>query len=326
MKWNQLFSHNTRRQEGTADSLLRLLAPSLLGMTVCVLTLCSLTWAWFNMAVVSNITGIQSSEVEVCLVNNNNGTWTATPLEEDVTWTVTPLEEDGTSNATPATKGNIYFIARGTAANAYLAVVYNNTTTYYGPLTLTPVSDDSTTTYPVYSISLDNIKTATNVSVSLHWGTLSEDSTPSETKAARVQDITVSWGGTSTQSQFDLDGDEEPNTTPVIDPSADAPQPQPETPANGDTGDNTNDANDDAQTPDGSTTGDANKEPDATGGNTSDTGETGTSGDSGTTGNGNGDDTGTGGDSGTGSGENTGDVGNVTGDAIPEGGSAKASE
>lgn len=277
MKWNQLFSHNTRRQEGTADSLLRLLAPSLLGMAVCVLTLCSLTWAWFNMAVVSSITGIQSSEVEVCLVNHNDddGTWSATPLVEN---------ENGTSNATTDAEGKIYFIARGTAANAYLAVVYNNTTTYYGPLTLTPVSDDSTTTYPVYSISLDNIKTATNVSVSLHWGTLSESSTPSETKAERVQDITVSWGGTSTQSQFDLDGDEEPNTTPVIDPSADDPQPQPETPANGDTGDNTNDANDDAQTPDGSTTGDANKEPDATGGNTSDTGDTGTTGDGSTSG------------------------------------------
>lgn len=316
MKWNQLFSHNTRRQEGTADSLLRLLAPSLLGMAVCMLTLCSLTWAWFNMAVGSSITGIQSSEVEVCLVNHN----------DDGTWTATPLEEDGTSNATPDdTKGNIYFIARGTAANAYLKVECNSTATYY-KLDLTSTSVTTGKEYPVYSVQVATSSDA--VQVSLIWGTLPEDSTPSETKAARVQDITVSWGGTSTQSQFDLDGDEEPNTTPVIDPSADAPQPQPETPANGDTGDNTNDANDDAQTPDGSTTGDANKEPDATGGNTSDTGETGTSGDSGTTGNGNGngDDTGTGGDSGTGSGENTGDVGNVTGDAIPEGGSAKASE
>ncbi len=279
MKWNQLFSHNTRRQEGTADSLLRLLAPSLLGMAVCVLTLCSLTWAWFNMAVVSSITGIQSSEVEVCLV-------TKTTEGESVKWTASePLVANGKAVSSVTPESQIYFIARGTAANAYLAVVYNNTTTYYGPLTLTPVSDDSTTTYPVYSISLDNIKTATNVSVSLHWGTLPEDSTPSETKAERVQDITVYWGGTSTQSQFDLDGDEEPNTTPVIDPSADDPQLQPETPANGDTGDNTSDANnDDAQTPDGSTTGDANKEPDATGGNTSDTGDTGTTGDGSTSG------------------------------------------
>lgn len=304
MKWNQLFSHNTRRQEGTADSLLRLLAPSLLGMAVCVLTLCSLTWAWFNMAVGSSITGIQSSEVEVCLVNYNDGTWTATPLEED-----------GTSNATPDTKGNIYFIARGTAANAYLKIGE----TYYGPLNLTQEPTDGK--YPVYSIMLSNISTP--VSVSLHWGLLPTDATATGTVSS-VANWIVSWGGTSTQSQFDSDDEEEPNTTPVIDPSTNDPQLQPETPANGDTGDNTNDANDDAQTPDGSTTGDANKEPDATGGNTSDTGETGTSKDSGTTGNG--DDTGTGGDSGTGSGENTGDVGNVTGDAIPEGGSAKASE
>ena len=287
-----------------ADLLLRLLAPSLLGMAVCVLTLCSLTWAWFNMSVGSSITGIQSSEVEVCLVtrDENNSSWSATPLVE---------HENGTSNATTDASGNIYFIARGTAANAYLKVGDK----YYGPLPLTHASDDNNATYQVYSISLDTIIT-TPVSVSLRWGTLLEGSTPSEAQITAVNDISVPWGGTFTQAQEEVS-----NTTPV----AYAPQPQPETPANGDTGDNTNDANnDDAQTPDGSTTGDANKEPDATGGNTSDTGETGTSKDSGTTGNG--DDTGTGGDSGTGSGENTGDVGNVTGDAIPEGGSAKASE
>lgn len=264
MKWNQLFSHNTRRQEGTADSLLRLLAPSLLGMAVCVLTLCSLTWAWFNMAVGSSITGIQSSEAEVCLVNNNNGTWTATPLEED-----------GTSNATPDdTKGNIYFIARGTAANAYLKIGNK----YYGPLDLTK-GPDASGKYPVYFITLSD---ASSVSVSLHWGTLPESSTLSEAQITAVEDLFVSWGGTSTQY---LDGNEVSNTTPVIDPSADDPQLQPETPANGDTGDNTSDANnDDAQTPDGSTTGGANKEPDATGGNTSDTGDTGTTGDGSTSG------------------------------------------
>lgn len=301
MKWNQLFSHNTRRQEGTADSLLRLLAPSLLGMAVCVLTLCSLTWAWFNMSVGSSITGIQSSEVEVCLVNNNN----------DGTWSATPLEEDGTSNATPDASGNIYFIARGTAANAYLKIGE----TYYGPLNLTQEPTDGK--YPVYSIMLSNISTP--VSVSLHWGTVESDSA---IKSTIKSGDTMLWpDGSNFFSLILPDNDEEASNTP---PVAYAPQPQPETHANGDTGDNTNDANDDAQTPDGSTTGDANKEPDATGGNTSDTGETGTSKDSGTTGNG--DDTGTGGDSGTGSGENTGDVGNVTGDAIPEGGSAKASE
>ena len=265
MKWNQLFSHNTRRQEGTADLLLRLLAPSLLGMAVCVLTLCSLTWAWFNMSVGSSITGIQSSEVEAYLVNRrtdettNTTTWAATtPLvANDKTTPAVSVSSDN--------EGKIYFIARGTAANAYLQIDDK----YYGPLDLKQGPDEHGN-YPVYSITLSD---ASSVSVSLHWGTLPEDSTPSETKAERVQDITVSWGGTSTQY---LDG----NTTPV----AYAPQLQLETPANGDTGDNTNDANDDAQTPDGSTTGDANKEPDATGGNTSGTGETGTTGDGSTSG------------------------------------------
>ena len=315
MKWNQFFSHNTRRREGTADSLLRLLAPSLLGMAVCVLTLCSLTWAWFNMNVGSSITGIQSSEVEVCLV-------TKTTEGESVKWTASePLVANGKAVSSVTPESQIFFIARGTAANAYLAVVYNNTTTYYGPLDLKQ-GPDTNGYYPVYSIPLSDASTP--ASVSLHWGLLPTDVAVSGS-ATLVENATASWDGTVSFSQFNSDGDEASNTLLIIDPSANDPQLQPETPANGDTGDNTSDANkDDAQTPDGSTTGDANKEPDATGGNTSGTGETGTSGDSGTTGNG--DDTGTGGDSGTGSGENTGDVGNVTGDAIPEGGSAKASE
>lgn len=273
MKWNQLFSHNTRRQEGTADSLLRLLAPSLLGMAVCVLTLCSLTWAWFNMAVGSSITGIQSSEVEVCLVTlDKNNSWTATPLVE---------HENGTSNATTAANGKIYFIARGTAANAYLAVVYNNTTTYYGPLDLKQ-GPDTNGYYPVYSIPLSDASTP--ASVSLHWGLLPTDVAVSGS-ATLVENATASWDGTVSFSQFNSDGDEASNTLLIIDPSANDPQLQPETPANGDTGDNTSDANkDDAQTPDGSTTGDANKEPDATGGNTSDTGDTGTTGDGSTSG------------------------------------------
>ena len=303
MKWNQLFSHNTRRQEGTADSLLRLLAPSLLGMAVCMLTLCSLTWAWFNMAVGSSITGIQSSEVEVCLVNHN----------DDGTWTATPLEEDGTSNATPDdTKGNIYFIARGTAANAYLKVECNSTATYY-KLDLTSTSVTTGKEYPVYSVQVATSSDA--VQVSLIWGTLPEDSTPSETKAARVQDITVSWGGTSTQY---LDGN-----TPTV---AYAPQPQPETPANGDTGDNT--INDDAKTPDDTTTDDTVKNPSGVIGDT----PTG-AGDSGTAGTGDSSGTGsdaTDGDSGTGGSETGGDADNATNsvseDAIPAGGSAKASE
>ena len=271
MKWNQLFSHNTRRQEGTADSLLRLLAPSLLGMAVCVLTLCSLTWAWFNMSVGSSITGIQSSEVEVCLV-------TKTTEGENVKWAVgEPLVANGEAKETTLDSDkNIYFIARGTAANAYLQIGDK----YYGPLDLTK-GPDASGNYPVYSITLSD---ASSVSVSLRWGTVESDSISKDTTIVSVGIMLWPDGSNSFSLILPDNEDEEPNTTPVIDPSADDPQPQPETPANGDTGDNTSDANnDDAQTPDGSTTGDA-KDPDATGGNTSDTGDTGTSGDGNTSG------------------------------------------
>ncbi len=287
MKWNQLFSHNTRRQEGTADSLLRLLAPSLLGMAVCVLTLCSLTWAWFNMAVGSSITGIQSSEVEVCLVTQTTDGTTNTTI-----WTAaTPLVANGDAVSVPPVNSKIYFIARGTAANAFLKVECNSTATYY-KLDLTNTSVATEEKYPVYSVATSSEA----VQVSLIWGTLPE-------------------GGTSTQY---LDGN-----TPTV---AYAPQPQPETPANGDTGDNT--INDDAKTPDDTTTDDTVKNPSGVIGDT----PTG-AGDSGTAGTGDSSGTGsdaTDGDSGTGGSETGGDADNATNsvseDAIPAGGSAKASE
>ena len=327
MKWNHFFSHNTRRREGSADSLLRLLAPSLLGMAVCMLTLCSLTWAWFNMSIDTNIGTIQSASVEVCVLNDksftgdfkfNSGSDTLTvPFSTNSTSQIATLADNETSTGT---QNALYFIVRSNVSdNCKVYLKVGNT--YYGPLK--PVKPDTggsypTVNYPVYSIDLSETTTTTTTTttVSIHWGSL-----PEGTDAKNISPLTdtkVTWptGNASVQTAGEWGifvG------RPSSETSEDENQNETETPANDDT------INDDAKTPDDTTTGDAVKDPSGVTGDT----PTGTgAGDSGTAGTGESSGTGsdaTDGDSGTGGSETGGDADNATnsvsGDAIPAGGS-----
>lgn len=322
MKWNQFFSHNTRRREGAADSLLRLLAPSLLGMAVCMLTLCSLTWAWFNMSIDTNIGTIQSASVEVCVSNDATFNSDVKFISGSDTLTV-PFSANSTSQSailadnetSTGTQNALYFIVRSNVSdNCKVYLKVGNT--YYGPLK--PVKPDTggsypTVNYPVYSIDLS--ETTTTTTVSIHWGSLPESTTATELFPI---DTTASWstGNASVQTAGEWGifvG------RPSSETSEDENQNETEMPANDDT------INDDAKTPDDTTTGDAVKDPSGVTGDT----PTGTgAGDSGTAGTGESSGTGsdaTDGDSGTGGSETGGDADNATnsvsGDAIPAGGS-----
>lgn len=306
MKWNHFFSHNTRRWEGSADSLLRLLAPSLLGMAVCMLTLCSLTWAWFNMHIATNIGTIQSASVEVCVSNDAtfnsdvkfiSGSDTLTvPFSTNSTSQIATSADDETSTDT---QNALYFIVRSNVSDnckVYLKVG----DTYYEPLTLVnPTNGEypSGENYPVYSINIEN---ATEVSVSIHWGNLPDEAT-SQTLESTTVSVTWPTGDTSSQTAEDDCGIFVGR--PSAETSEDENQNETETPANDDT------INDDAKTPGDTPTG---------------TG----AGDSGTAGTGESSGTGsdaTDGDSGTGGSETGGDADNATNsvsrDAIPAGGS-----
>ena len=334
MKWNHFFSHNTRRREGSADSLLRLLAPSLLGMAVCMLTLCSLTWAWFNMSIATNIGTIQSASVEVCVSNDKSftsdfkfisGSDTLTvPFSTNSTSQIATFADDKTSTGT---QNALYFIVRSNVS-ANCSVYLKVDDTYYGPLE--PVKPDTDGNYPtndyqVYSIDLS--ETATTVSI--HWGNL-PTATSSPSLAEKVVDsynssVTVSWPnapGKNVTMQSPLmmmpssfEDDEDSADIPVISTDKDdEDESLSETPAN-----------DDAKTPDDTTTDDTVKDPSGVTGDT----PTGTgAGDSGTAGTGESSGTGsdaTDGDSGTGGSETGGDADNATnsvsGDTIPAGGS-----
>lgn len=304
MKWNHFFSHNTRRREGSADSLLRLLAPSLLGMAVCMLTLCSLTWAWFNMSIATNIGTIQSASVEVCVSNDATFNSEVKFISGSDTLTV-PFSTNADDETSTGTQNALYFIVRSNVS-ANCSVYLKVGDTYYGPLTLVKPTDGkypSGQNYPVYSIDIEN---TTEVSVSIHWGSLPEDTEAKNILPPTDTNATAIWPTGNASGQTAEDDWEIFVGRPSAETSEDENQNETEMPANDDT------INDDAKTPDDTTTDDTVKDPS---GVTSDTPTGAGAGDSGTTGNG--DDIGTGGDSGTGSGENTGDVGNVTGDAIP---------
>ena len=263
MKWNHFFSHNTRRREGSADSLLRLLAPSLLGMAVCMLTLCSLTWAWFNMSIDTNIGTIQSASVEVCVSND------ATLSNAQFISGSATLE-----NAPVSDSGSLYFIVRSNVSDnckVYLKVG----DTYYEPLTLVnPTNGEypSGKIYPVYSIDIEN---TTEVSVSIHWGSL-----PEGTEAKNISPLTdtkVTWptgnaSGQTAKEEWGIFVGRSSSET-----SEGENQNETETPANDDT------INDDAKSPDDTTTDDTVKDPSGVTGDT----PTGTgAGDSGTAGTG----------------------------------------
>lgn len=201
MKWNQIFNRGKRAEQAAAGSLHSLLLPSLLGISVCLLTLCSLTWAWFTAQVHTDTTTIQSANVAVTVATNAADLQTAgaaTQADEDDTsaskspkvLTVyapnTTPEEGGYAayNVSDLTDKKLYFTATGNAKMAYLRIQCDGKTYYTNYLppaeqpTDTNTSDDtndSTNTQAaesaikVYSVTLPDEVTSP-IKIALFWG------------------------------------------------------------------------------------------------------------------------------------------------------------
>lgn len=202
MKWFETIFRKTRRSgEGASCSLLSMLAPSLLGMAVCLLSLCSLSWAWFNMSVNTGVSTIQSAMVEVAVANNADFAG-ASLLAGNGKLTVTPSEE--------SSNGTFYLIARGNVSKpTYLEVKSNGTSTYY-KLTLAAVDAAS---YPVYPISISEKATLSLVC----WNN-SETITPTADLKGENTNLTQ-WPDTTTQGDLALtaasaEGEDPADTTP----------------------------------------------------------------------------------------------------------------
>lgn len=200
MKWNQIFNRGKRAEQVAAGSLHSLLLPSLLGISVCLLTLCSLTWAWFTAQVHTDTTTIQSAYIEVYAASSADAfvpAGAATQDAEAVTMTyavpVSPepstveTEGEDDTESKPVyvptelkiSGDKFYFVAQGTAQKAYLKITAGEKVCYTALLhptdptvTKNDNGNDITPAYTVYCVDLSgkDITDTTNVKLTLCWG------------------------------------------------------------------------------------------------------------------------------------------------------------
>lgn len=99
MNWKETFYTGKREhpQEEKPASLTALLMPSLLGVAICLVCLCSLTWAWFTATQNSGVQPIQSATATVTASLNDTALGEL-PIEEGMTGTGTlTLHMDGSA-------------------------------------------------------------------------------------------------------------------------------------------------------------------------------------------------------------------------------------
>lgn len=99
MNWKETFYTGKREhpQEKKPASLTALLMPSLLGVAICLVCLCSLTWAWFTATQNSGVQPIQSATATVTAKLNDTALGEL-PIEEGMTGTGTlTLHMDGSA-------------------------------------------------------------------------------------------------------------------------------------------------------------------------------------------------------------------------------------
>lgn len=119
MNWKETFYTGKREhpQEEKPASLTALLMPSLLGVAICLVCLCSLTWAWFTATQNSGVQPIQSATATVTA--SLNGTVLGElPIEEGMTGT-----------------GTLTLHMEGSAQYAYVVIKVGNTEYHTGYLT-----------------------------------------------------------------------------------------------------------------------------------------------------------------------------------------------
>ena len=152
MNWKETFYTGKREhpQEKKPASLTALLMPSLLGTAICLVCLCSLTWAWFTATQNSGVQPIQSATATV----------TASSLDGD------PITLSNTEQEMKRATGQIGFEMIGNARKAYVLIRVGDKTYYTDYLT----TDG-------YTVKFDGIGTTT-VYLTLCWGDYPDKDVP----------------------------------------------------------------------------------------------------------------------------------------------------
>lgn len=170
------------QKEKHSDNIVHILAPSVLGLCICAVCLCGMSWAWFTASTAASATTIRSATLQIeevkldneLLTNSENGSYTITKALTKGSYT---LSFKATDNST-ATKGFCKIsIKIGDSAE----------TSYYTE----DIADKNahTVTITVNNISNENV----TITVEPIWGSLPEGIKPNGS-------ISIQRTGDQTQS------------------------------------------------------------------------------------------------------------------------------
>lgn len=170
------------QKEKHSDNIVHILAPSVLGLCICAVCLCGMSWAWFTASTAASATTIRSATLQIedvklnneLLMNSENGSYTITKALTQGSYT---LSFKATENST-ATKGfcKISIKIGNSAETSYYTEDIAN-------------KKDHTVTITVNNISNENV----TITVEPIWGSLPEDIKPNGS-------ISIQGTGDQTQS------------------------------------------------------------------------------------------------------------------------------
>lgn len=170
------------QKEKHSDNIVHILAPSVLGLCICAVCLCGMSWAWFTASTAASATTIRSATLQIeevkldneLLTNSENGSYTITKALTKGSYTLSFKATDSST----ATKGFCKIsIKIGNSAE----------TPYYTE----DIADKTahTVTITVNNISNENV----TITVEPIWGSLPEGIDPNGS-------ISIQGTGDQTQS------------------------------------------------------------------------------------------------------------------------------
>ena len=200
MKVYPAFFHRAKHaaKEKRSDGLMHILAPSVIGIFICAVCLCGVSWAWFTASTSTGTTQIQSSSYKLLYQVGENAT-------------ATELAEAGTAYTLTANACVIKLKATGTAgATGYCSITVGSETYYTEQISVNGTSEFTFTV---------NAAAGTNIILTPKWGTYSHTAT--------IQDNGEIAATGSQQSNT-----QEPNSIVTTEPTAPTTPTTPTTPSN----------------------------------------------------------------------------------------------
>lgn len=159
MRLFRRLSHQPKGEENIKSdwSIYRILAPSVIGIFICAVCLCGVSWAWFTANVSVEATTIKTASYTVSVTAKDSGNNEITPTTSDDGAITVTFSSAGAYTVTiaPDTSSN-------TATSGYCTIGFNGTTYYTGQL----VTDS-------FSLTVNTTTGNQTLTVTPQWGTYS---------------------------------------------------------------------------------------------------------------------------------------------------------